>query len=366
MMLTAGLLVTATLLLGVPGIVASVVFGLRVRNDVLVATVTANSVLWTTAVIALAPDSGDLAVLAFVFVLITAATAALRLALALRHARIRWTDTAALRGDLARLALPIGLASVLIFAYGRIDQILVFELAGARDAGLYGAAYRVLTQGALIPVALITTLFPIMTAARADVERLKRAAQGAFDYLAMLALPAIAFALVEAEPFMRGLFGAEFSGSAPALRILMLALVPIYLSYLVAALVFVLDEQWRFVRYTAIGLALNVVLNLVLVPELGFIAAAWITVLTEGLVVALGLSLVLRRLALRIRLARLARCAASAVTLGAAVWVLKLAGTPLVAEIVAAALLYPVLLLATRALGPQDLATFRRRPDPPA
>lgn len=360
-MRVAAVLITGTLLLGVPGVIANVVFGLRVRNDLLVATITVNSVLWTSIVIAISPAEDDLVPLALAFLVVAALTALLQTVLALRKAVVRWPGSPALRRDLRRLALPIGLASMLTFAYGRIDQALVFQLAGARDAGLYGAAYRVLTQAALVPTAVMTTLFPILTAARADTDRLRRAAQDAADYVAMLALPVLAFALVEAEPLVGALFGAEFAGAAPAMRILIVALLPISLGYLAATIGYVLGEQWRLVRYAMLGLLVNVAFNVALIPTLGFLAAAYVTVLTEALVAGLALRLVTRRLMLRPRLDRVARSGVSALLLMAALALSAQIGASLLIDALLTAVLYPACLVVTGALRRRDLAALSRR-----
>ena len=49
---------------------------------------------------------------------------------------------------------------------------------------------------------------------------------------------------------------------------------------------------------------LNVALNLVLIPEYGIEAAAWVTLGTEVIVVALSTAMVLRRIEMRLSLRR--------------------------------------------------------------
>ena len=53
---------------------------------------------------------------------------------------------------------------MLTLAYGRIDQVLVFQIAGTDAAGLYGAMYRILNTAAFVPMAVMTTLFPVLSA----------------------------------------------------------------------------------------------------------------------------------------------------------------------------------------------------------
>ena len=104
-----------------------------------------------------------------------------------RLATIRYAASRPLWGELARFALPVGIAGMLTFAYGRIDQILVFKIAGTDAAGIYGAMYRILNTPTFVPMAVITTLFPVLSTA--DPERMRRLVQLATEYLAMASLP---------------------------------------------------------------------------------------------------------------------------------------------------------------------------------
>jgi O-antigen/teichoic acid export membrane protein len=255
-----------------------------------------------------------------------------------------------------RSGLPIGLATFLILAYGKIDQLLVFEIAGERDAGLYGAVYRVLSQGTYLPFAIITTLFPIMAATQAaGRERLQGLLQDAFDYLAIASFPWLPITLVAATPIVRLLFGAEFEDAASALPILMGAFIPISFWYVTSRAMLAMDLQATLARYAVLGLVVNVVLNLLLIPPYGFLAAAWVTVGTELLALALTFGAVRRETALRVSLKRIARTAVAAVLLGFALWLVESLGAGLGLILAAAAVVYPTLLLSLRALTPAQV-----------
>jgi O-antigen/teichoic acid export membrane protein len=253
----------------------------------------------------------------------------------------------------------VGLALTLTFAYGRIDQILVFDIAGSNAAGIYGAMYRVLTTMAFVPTAVFTTLFPVLSAA--NPARTRVLLQPAMEYLAMVSLPIFAFVLVAAEPVIRLLFGEEFVAGADALRVLMAAFVVICFGYVAGSMVIVLRLQRVFVRFALLALVFNVALNLIFIPSHGYMAAAWITLATELLVECLALRAVFGAIQMSVRLGRFARIGAAVAGMGLAVWLLHSHGAGLVWLIVCAATAYPLLLLATRAVTRSDLAAFVRR-----
>lgn len=358
---TAGLVISASLLLSAPGAV-KVIFQLRVRNDLAVAVMTLNSILWTGAVIAIAASHRGMVLLAVAFVVAMVLSVSAQLVIALRFAKLRFAGARRLWPELLRVGVPVAVGGLLITGYARIDQVLVYKLAGDREAGLYAAAYRLLDQSQFLPIAVVTTLFPLIAAAHLDdPERMRRLVTRAAEYLAMGSLGALAVALALADPIVRALFGADFAPAAPALPILMGAFVGICFGYLNGQLVVVLGLQRTFVVYAGIALAVNVVLNLLLVPRYGFLAAAWVTVATEVVVLALTGRRVLRELAFRPPVGRLVRTLAAATLLAGGLWGAREAGAPLAAGLALAVVVYPALLLAAGALRVQELLSLLRR-----
>lgn len=358
----AGALLSLALVLGAPSALG-VVFQLRVRNHVSMALLTVNSVVWGAGVIAVALLSGGIVAFAAVFLATSAFTAALTVVLARRSAAVRVRGTSRLWRPMLRVGLGLGLAGILVTLYVRLDQILVFKLAGSRQAGLYAADYRLLDQIQFIPSSVMTTLFPLIAAAYpADRERVRGLLQATAEYLTMASLPILAFTIVAARPIVTFLFGGEqFAAAAPALPVLAGAFVSISFGYLVGNMVVVLELQRVFVRNAAIGLVLNVALNVALIPRYGFQAAAWTTLATEVTVMSLSMREVLRALAIRPRAQRFARVLAAALAMGALVGLARAAGSPLGALAAIAALSYPLALLAVRALTREELVSVLRR-----
>jgi O-antigen/teichoic acid export membrane protein len=128
-------------------------------------------------------------------------------------------------------------------------------------------------------------------------------------------------------------------------------------------MVVILELQRKFLRYAAVGLIVNASLNVALIPRYGFLAAAWITLVTEVVVMSLTMRSVLRALAMTPRLGRLARTLVAALGMGALIWLAKSLGAPLPGLIAIAALAYPTLLFLLSALTPAELrAVLRKEP----
>jgi O-antigen/teichoic acid export membrane protein len=252
---------------------------------------------------------------------------------------------------------------VLVIFYARIDQIIVYVIAGSRSAGLYGAVYGVLDQSQFVPVSVLTTLAPIIAATwPADRARLLRTVRLAAEFMAIASLGALAFACVASTQIVRLIFGADFVAAAPALPVLGAAFVFICFGYINGNLLVVMGQQQRLLRISLIGLAVNLVGNFILVPIMGFMGAAWMTLFTEVAVFAASLVLIQRTFELRsLGLGRIARTVLAAVLLGAVLGALELAGASLAVLVAAACVCYPALLFGLRAVDLDDLRVLLKR-----
>ncbi|HUB35240.1 MAG TPA: flippase [Solirubrobacteraceae bacterium] len=337
-----------------------IAFRLRVRNDISMAFVLVNSALWAGAVIAISAGGGSMIAFALAFVAISLAMQGLLAVIAVRAVPVRWRGSRVLWSRLARVGLVVGIGGTLTFAYGRIDQLLVFELAPhASEAGLYASVYKILETAGFVPIAAMTTLFPIMSAIYpSDMRRLRNLTQLSIDSLTIASVGGLAFTIVASEQIVHLLYGSSFQSAASALPVLMAAFVPICIGYVGGHLVLATGLQRRYLRFATLGLIVNVALNLALIPVYGFQAAAWVTLATELVVVSLTQVMVLHKIGMRLSWSKIARTSLAAAISALVVWWLREEGARIGVLLVAMAALYAGLLIALRALDMGELRTL--------
>ncbi len=147
----------------------------------------------------------------------------------------------------------------------------------------------------------------------------------------------------------------------------MLAAAFIFISfgYLNGNLLVTLGLQGRMLRITLVALIANLCGNLILVPLVGFMGAAWMTLATEVIVCVSSLSLILRTLDMPLpKPGRIGRTLLAAVVLGIVLEALSLADASLVVLVVTTCLAYPALLFGLRALGREEVELLLRRTVP--
>jgi O-antigen/teichoic acid export membrane protein len=359
----AGLLISLALLLGGPAAIGAI-FQLRVRNDISTAILTFNSLVWGLAVIGVASASGGIVAFAAAFLAVTAVTNTITIVVALRMVRPNLRGTRQLWSGLARVGLMVGAAGVIITLYVKLDQILVLEFAGSHQAGLYGAAYRILDQVQFIPAAVMTTLFPLIASSYPhNVQRVRDLLQSAGEYLTIASLPILAMTIATANSIVGILFGAQFHGAAPALPILMGAFVAISFGYLAGNMVLILGLQRRFLWFTAVGLVVNAGLNVALIPRYGFLAAAWITLVTEIVVLSLTMRTIVAALEMRPHLGRLLRTVVAAALMGGVARLAQAGGVPFGGVVAVAAASYLTAIWLLRVVSLSEISAILRKDD---
>lgn len=365
-MLVAGLVLLAQFPLGVAGSL-TIIFQLRLRNGLPMLVLTVNSILWAVCVLVIDLTGGALVALAVALVATSTLTSVWQAVAGLRILGSPLKPSRAALFTLVRIGAPLGLAGLLVNVYARIDQLIIYKAAGASDAGLYGAAYRVLDQSHFVPVSVLTTLAPVMASLwTTDRPRMLRVAGLAARLLSVGSLGALAFVCVAATPLMRAIFGEEFVPAARALPVLGGAFVFICFGYLLANMLLVLELVRKQVIVGLVGLVVNIVGNVLLVPRYGFMAAAWMTLVTETAVVGCGAYFVLRKLRLpKLDIKPVLRIILAAGALVALLAAAKALGAGLVILVILATLLYPPLLLGLRAIEIDEIRDAAlRRPDP--
>jgi O-antigen/teichoic acid export membrane protein len=186
--------------------------------------------------------------------------------------------------------LPFGLSMFLVNVYDRVDILMLTAMTSASDVGLYAAAYKLLSLTNLVPMILVTALFPALSreAVLGSAEAARIFTKG-LKYLTFLALPLIAGAMVLAEELVVFMFGAEFQKAAPALQILSWVSGILFVNIFLATLLTAANHQKKLVYVQICGLITNISLNLILIPKYSFVGAALATLATEGLVLTLCL-----------------------------------------------------------------------------
>lgn len=193
-----------------------------------------------------------------------------------------WSINFTMVRNLIQDSWPFALLGFLGLIYFRIDIIILFWLKGDQIVGWYSAAYGLLVGLMLIPDSLLTALFPVMARYYENSEEnLKLAYQKSVKYLFILGLPLSAAMIILSDKIILLLFGQAYLAAIPAVRILGLALLLIFINAPLGRMFFSLNKQRIILLLSLITVSANIVLNILMIPKLSYIGASIATVLSE-------------------------------------------------------------------------------------
>lgn len=170
---------------------------------------------------------------------------------------------------------PLVIAGLSMVVYMRIDQLMLASMMGDAGVGLFSAAIKISEALYFIPLAATATVAPALTAAhqRSQAEYARQMLR-VMRVLVWLALAISAVLAFFSRFIILTLFGPAYAPAAAVLAIhtWIFALV----SLNCCANQWLLDKGYFHCNMyqTLVGAAVNIALNLVLIPKLGIIGAA--------------------------------------------------------------------------------------------
>lgn len=198
------------------------------------------------------------------------------------------------RRRVRREVVPLGLQSFLSSAYFTIDVVILGYFVSGTQLGHYTAAVKILNFVILIPGIIAQVSVIGFARVHADELSTMDLQTRVWQWLSFAFLPGTAWLVLYAPVVVEVFFGHHFLSVTPIVRILLAAAPLIAISNTIFGAMIARSRQRWLVYQGLFCLALNVSMNILLVPHFGIVASAWLTVITE-LAVTLGMTIDLSR-----------------------------------------------------------------------
>jgi len=211
-----------------------------------------------------------------------------------RFVRPTWRFEPRLWKEVLRSSLPLGIAGLFAALINRVDFIMLERMTDLRQVGLYSAAYKVTSLLEAFPLMIMGTIYPLMSRyAHEDLGRLRALYKKAVLYLGVVAVPMGIGIMLLAPAIIRILFGVQYSGADKGLMVLVWSTVFLYLAISGGNLLISLGKEKVNLSILALGALVNIGLNLLWIPIMGFVGAALSTAITF-LIVLIGTTTAVR------------------------------------------------------------------------
>lgn len=262
--------------------------------------------------------------------------------------------------ELVRNAFPVFVTSLLIAIIRNIDVMMLTKMRGFAEVGLYLAPYRLCDMSLSIPIALMGSAFPLMSKFyNQDFNVFKKIYQKSFDILSACGILLTILVLVFADKLIILLFGPGFVRSAYAFRILIFSTLLVYLGIGSGSLLVAVDKQKANMWFYLLGAPLNIALNLILIPRLGFIGAAISNVTAMLLVVSLTFYFVRTKVKIFLETTKIKRAVLAGLVTLVVLFCLK--DLNLFISMPISMLLYGLLVIFLKAIDIEDIILLAKR-----
>lgn len=180
---------------------------------------------------------------------------------------------------LIKEAFPLLLSGAAVVIYQRIDQIMIGNMIDKEAVGYFSVATAFVGVLMFVPITLTDTYMPIISNLwHTDKEAYKRQNQQFMNITVWGTLLCSIVVCVLSYPFIRYTFGQQYLPAIPILQVLSFKAVSIAFSSVAGKMIVAEGlQKWTILRDT-IGCIVCILLNYLLLPRFGVIAAAWIAI----------------------------------------------------------------------------------------
>lgn len=226
-------------------------------------------------------------------------TIAISLAIVLRKANLRqlhWNTAFFL--VIIKKSLPYALITLLMASYYRIDSVLLERLLprdiAAMQAGIYATAFRLLDALVMVSYLFSVILLPLFSKMLKQKENVVPVVRTSFSLLFLFSVSAVVILYVYREPVIQWLYKEHVEESVAVFGLIIFGLIPISMNYLFGTLLTANGSMKKLNITAAIGILINVAVNLLLIPRMQACGSAVASFCTQFTVALLQFFLALR------------------------------------------------------------------------
>ena len=221
-------------------------------------------------------------------------------------------------------SFPYALITLLMASYYRIDSVLLERLLprdiAATQAGIYATAFRLLDTLVMIAYLFSVILLPLFSKMLKQKENVVPVVRTSFSLLFLYSVSAVVILYVYREPLIQFFYPETMESSVAVFRLILFGLIPISMNYLFGTLL-TANGSMKVLNITAaVGIVINVVVNLLLIPRMQACGSAVASFCTQFTVSVLQFVLAMRIIGIPLRSLPWLQCALFLLVLVPVAW----------------------------------------------
>jgi len=267
-----------------------------------------------------------------------------------------------------RSGLPYFLFAVFSTIYYRIDSLMLSKMSPEEVVGWYGGAFRPFDMLNFLPFILTVALYPVLSRLWSESgDAHKRTTQKGLEIVILAAIPLSIGVSLFTEDLIGVLYGLEgYANSVTILQVLTCGLIFLYVDMVLVTTLLACDKQKQFSFVSLGAIPFKIILNYFLIDYYqaaatnGGIGAAIATVLTEGCIMVMAITLMPKGILSGFRFRVLAKGIAAGASMFGVLLLMSHFGTFWVLQIPIGAAVYIASVFTLRTFEPAEIAFLKQ------
>jgi O-antigen/teichoic acid export membrane protein len=261
--------------------------------------------------------------------------------------------------SLLKESTPIAVSSLGISTYTFIGPTILKYARGDVEVGIYSAGYKLISILTLIPATFTQVVYPIFSDFYVSAkDKLSKSLQDSLRVMMQISVPLAVGTILLAPRIIEILYPASFAEASTVLQLVIAGNALGYLAWILYAFLLAVNRQ-RYCMWNSIVVAIAAfAASFILIPRFGYVAAAAISLATDGILFSSMLQYTLRIGFVMNQIAKFPRVLISAAGMGVLLYLLK--DWYLVPVVILASSLYFGLLILLGVFGDQEREILRK------
>jgi O-antigen/teichoic acid export membrane protein len=205
-------------------------------------------------------------------------------------------------GRLIFKSIPFLVNGVFMLIIFRLDVLMIGLIRGETEVGLYESGYAIVRNLGLLSLVFVTALFPMLSRLhKADKTRLYKTYKRAFKYMLAVNIAVITLVILFSKIIVSILYGPPFMEAVGLMHLLVVGGLFLNMTTLNAYLLNAVKKEVKNVFFVGSAAALNVALNLALIPRLGYYGAAVATLITYLMLFIIQMTYITKKIAVNVK-----------------------------------------------------------------
>ena len=209
-------------------------------------------------------------------------------------------------------SFPFAILYLLMSFYNRIDSVMIERLLpetiSAYQTGIYASVFRLLDALVMIAYLFSVILLPLFSKMLKDKENLLPIIKSSFTLLFFFSFSAVVILITYRVPVLELLYHNHILESADVFKILLPCLIPISFTYIFGTLL-TANGSMKLLNITALaGIGVNILVNLILIPQFQAKGAAIASLSTQSVVSVLQIIIAFKMLKIPLKTIPIINC----------------------------------------------------------